>query len=105
MRLAVEFLLQLLAGAAHAGAGGIAGLRHEAVDDAVEDDAIIEFLTRQLLDAGDMVRCEIGAERDHGRALRRLEDERVLGVLDLGHFWSPFRVFWDRRRASATNGG
>ena len=40
--LAGEFGLDVLAGAARAGARGIAGLRHEAGDDPVERHAIIE---------------------------------------------------------------
>ena len=64
VRLAVELGLQLLARAAGAGAGRVAGLRHEAVDDAVEDDAVIEALARQLLDPRDMVGREVGPELD-----------------------------------------
>src|SRR5208282_3802718 len=41
MRLA-ELGRDVLARAAGAGAGGIAGLRHESRDDAVEDDAVVE---------------------------------------------------------------
>src|SRR6266478_5589569 len=40
MRLLVELGLQLLAGAAGAGALRTAGLRHETVDDAMEHDAV-----------------------------------------------------------------
>jgi len=38
----VELVAELVAGAAAAGAGGVAALDHEAVDDAVENDAVIE---------------------------------------------------------------
>src|SRR6185437_10589306 len=49
MRL-TELGLDILARAAHAGAGGIAGLRHEARNHAMEEDAVIEALARELLD-------------------------------------------------------
>ena len=65
MRLAVELGLELLAGAAGAGALRAAGLRHEAVDHAVKHDAVVESLAHQLLDAGDVAGREIGAHRDH----------------------------------------
>ena len=60
MRFGVELGLELLAGAAGAGAVRAAGLRHEAVDDAVEDDAVIEALAHQFLDAGDVAGREVG---------------------------------------------
>ena len=50
MRLLAELRFQLLAGATHAGAGRIAGLGHEAVDDAMEHHAVIEALAGELLD-------------------------------------------------------
>ena len=37
-----ELVGELVAGAAHAGAGGIAALNHEVGDDAVEGDAVVE---------------------------------------------------------------
>ena len=46
-------------GLAGAGAGRIAGLGHEAVDDAVKDDAVVEAFADQLLDVGDVVGREI----------------------------------------------
>src|SRR5262249_17446166 len=52
--LAVELRLELLARAAGAGALRTAGLRHKAVDHAVEDDPIIESIAHQLLDPGHM---------------------------------------------------
>src|SRR5581483_6609570 len=61
MRLVVELGLELLAGAAGAGAMRAAGLRHEAVDDAVEHDAVIKALAHQLLDPRDMVGSNIRA--------------------------------------------
>src|SRR6185437_2516852 len=47
----IELGLELLARATSAVAARIAGLRHEAFDHAMEDDAVIEALARQLLDA------------------------------------------------------
>ena len=67
MRLLVELGLQLLAGAAGAGAVRAAGLRHEAVDDAVEDDAVVEALAHQFLDARDVAGREVGTHLDHHR--------------------------------------
>jgi hypothetical protein len=43
-----------LLGARGAGAGRIAALGHEARDDAVEDDAVVEAFLGQLGDAGDV---------------------------------------------------
>src|ERR1700746_2936459 len=42
MRLGIEFGLELLAGAAGAGALRASGLGHEAVDHAMENDAVVE---------------------------------------------------------------
>lgn len=89
-----EFGLEIgLGRAAHAGAAGIemgaallaethiAGLRHEAVNDAVEDHAVIVARARQFLDARDMAGGQIGLHLDHDFALGGFHDERVLGVL------------------------
>ena len=46
-KLRVEFILELVAGAAGAGAGGVAALDHEVVDHAVEDGAIVKALAGQ----------------------------------------------------------
>ena len=84
MRLGVELGRQVrVLRAAGAGALGAAGLRHEAVDDAMEDDAVVEALARQLLDALDVLGREVGAQRDDDAALGRLHDERVLGVFEV----------------------
>ena len=49
VRLAAELGRQIgLVGAAHAGAGRVAALRHEAVDHAVEDDAVVKAFLGQL---------------------------------------------------------
>src|SRR6202171_5290414 len=49
VRLLVELSLELLAGTAGAGALRTAGLRHEAVDHAMEHDAGVKSLAHQLL--------------------------------------------------------
>ena len=54
MLLARELGLELVARAAGAVAVRVAGLRHEAVDHAMEDDPVIEALARQRLDLRDM---------------------------------------------------
>src|SRR5690606_18433992 len=56
VRLGREFLLQVrLRGARGAGAGRVAALGHEARDDAVEDDAVVEAFRGQLGDLPDVV--------------------------------------------------
>ena len=85
-----EFGLQVrLVRAAHAGADGlkrlaaglaeldVAGLRHEAVDDAVEDDAVIGAFAGQFLDAGDMAGRQVGQQLDDDLALGGFHDECV----------------------------
>ncbi len=57
----------------------IAGLRHEAVDDAMEDDAVIEALAGELLDPFDMKGCDVGQELDGDPPAFELDDERVSG--------------------------
>ena len=61
-------------GAAHAGAGRVAGLGHEAVDHAMEDDAVVKALFRQGLDARDMLGREIGTQADHDASVLELHD-------------------------------
>jgi hypothetical protein len=65
MRLAAELRLEVgKLGAAAAGAGGVAALGHEAGDDAVEGDAVVEALLGELLDPLDMAGREVGPEPD-----------------------------------------
>src|SRR5262245_8323840 len=64
--------------AAGAGAGGIAGLRHEARDDAMEYDAVVEALAGELLHALDMLRREIGAKQDGNAAVLEVEQHHIL---------------------------
>ena len=84
MRLAAELGLEVgLVGAAHAGAGRVAALGHEAVDHAVEDDIVVKALLRQLPDPRDVAGREIGAQPDDDVAAAvEGEDE---GVLIVGH--------------------
>ena len=79
MRLGVELGLQLLAGAAGAGALRAAGLRHEAVDHAMEDDAVVKALAHQFLDARDMAGREVGTHLDDDVALGGFELQCVFG--------------------------
>src|ERR1700692_1427228 len=60
MWLLVEFGLQLLAGSAVAGARRTAVLRHEAVDHAMEHDAVVKSFAHQFLDPGDVTGGKIG---------------------------------------------
>ncbi len=55
--------------AARAGSGRIARLRHEAVDHAVENDAVIEATVRQRLDLLHMLGAKIGPQRDRDFAI------------------------------------
>ena len=82
MRLLRELRLQQFAHAAAAGAVGVAGLGHEALDDAVEDDAVVLALARQLLDLGDVRGGEVGAHLDDDAAVLEIDVERVFLVHD-----------------------
>src|ERR1044072_2401788 len=86
MRLAAELGLEVgLLRAAGAGAAGIAALRHEPVDHAVEDDAVVEAAIGEAGDPLDMAGCEIGAQPD--RHVARIERQGE-GVV-LGHLATP----------------
>ena len=62
-----KFAADAVAGAARAGTGGVAALNHEAADDAVEDQAVIEAFIDQADEVVDGLRGEVGIElrRDH----------------------------------------
>ena len=63
------------------GARRIARLRHEPVDHAVKDIAVVEALPRQSLDARDMVRCPVLHQPDRNAlAVRQVEIEDVLQI-------------------------
>ena len=80
MRLLVELGLQLLAGAAGAGALRAAGLRHEAFDHAMEDDAVVKAFAHQFLDPRDVAGRQIRAHFDGHGALGGLQDQSIFGV-------------------------
>src|SRR5450631_2563893 len=80
MRFAVEFGLELLAGAAGAGALRTAGLRHEAIDHAVEHDAVVKTPAHQFLDPRDVSRRKIGPHFDGHRPLCGFEDQSIFGI-------------------------
>src|SRR6516164_8199559 len=78
--LFVELRLELPAGAAGAGAMGTASLRHEALDDAVKRDAIVEALAHQFLDARDMAGGEVRPHQNDDLALGGVQRQRIFGV-------------------------
>src|SRR5215467_10936148 len=82
MRLAVELGLELLAGAAGAVATRAAGLRHEAVDDPMKHDAVVETIAHQLLDAPNVAGRELRSHLNDHPAHGGFEDH---GVLWVGH--------------------
>src|SRR3569623_1435530 len=101
MRLAAELLLEVRivratgAGARHVALVGIAvldvaGLRHEAIDHAMEHHAVVQPLTRQLLDVRDVVGRQVGAHLDDHRTLGGIDDERVLGIFVISQFSYPY---------------
>src|ERR1700733_4033039 len=59
MRFLVELGLELLAGAAGAGALRTSGLRHEAFDNTVEYDAVVKAFAYQFLDPRDVAGCKV----------------------------------------------
>ena len=63
-----------------------AGLRHEPLDDAMKDNAVVEFFFGQFFDMRDMGGREIGPQCDDDRSLRRVQCERVPR---LGHSGLP----------------
>lgn len=83
-----EFRAELFAGTAGARSGGVTGLRHEAIHDTVEHDAVIKPFTDQFLDSGNMVRCKVGAQIDADFTPFKLNDHSVFGVV--GHGTSFF---------------
>src|SRR5262249_16706717 len=80
VRLVVELRLELLAGAAGACAMWAAGLRHEAVDDAMKRDAVIKALAHQFLDACDMAGREVRTHENDDLTFGGFNCERVLGI-------------------------
>ena len=81
MRLVGEFGLEVgQVGAADAGAGRIAALRHEAGDHAVEDDAVVEAAVGELGDALDVAGREVGPQLDDDVAAGRKGKGQAVGV-------------------------
>ena len=79
MRLLVELGLELLAGAAGAGALRAAGLRHEALDHAMEHDAVVKAFPHQFLDPRDMAGRQVGPHLDGDGPLGGFEDQSIFG--------------------------
>src|SRR3990172_12155106 len=80
--------VEQIAGTAGAGAGGVAGLGDEAVDDAVELDAVVEAVLRQEDEAVDVVRGEVRPQFECDVAADGLEDGAVLLRWVDGHWRS-----------------
>ncbi len=79
--------------------------RHEAIDHAMEHDAVVEALARELLDARHVAGCQVGAKRDHDAALRRLDDQGVLGICDVSHLRKlQWMSEWKRERDGLRKG-
>ena len=76
----VELGLELVARAAGAGAGGVAALDHEAGDDAVEDDAVVEPFAGEEDEAVDVLGRDLRVQLDADRAGRRV-DRRGVGLV------------------------
>ncbi|MOA33393.1 hypothetical protein D3C78_1546850 [compost metagenome] len=57
----------------------VAGLRHEAVDDAVEGDVVISALLGQRLDLRNMLRRNIGHQLDDNGTILQLDGEKFGG--------------------------
>src|SRR6185437_8640120 len=85
--------------AAGTGAGRIAGLGHEAGDDAMEHDPVIEALACQFLDPLDVIGRQIGTKRDHDRSTLEFQDQGIFGITC--HY---FRSLHRLTSASATRG-
>src|SRR5690606_5490736 len=72
----------------------VAGLGHEVLDDAMEDDAVIGAFARQLLDARHMAGSNVGQKLDDDPALGGFHDDGVFRILDLGHWLSPVGCYF-----------
>ena len=57
-----------------------AGLRQEAVNDAVKRHAVVEAVAYELLDAGDMAGSEVRPHLYDDLSLGGVERQRILGV-------------------------
>src|SRR5262249_43947807 len=81
-RLAGELLLQVrIFGAAGAvEVLAVTGLGHEAVDDTVERHVVVVAVAGELLDPLGMLRCDVGAQRDHDAALGGVDHDGIVLV-------------------------
>src|SRR5476651_163974 len=80
VRLLAEFGGQTITHAAHAVAVGIAGLGHEAVDHAMEHDAVVLAFAGELLDLRYVLGREVGTHLDDDAAVLEVDVERVFLV-------------------------
>src|SRR5437764_1405297 len=69
-------------------------LRHETIDHAVERNTVVKSLFHELLDAGDMPRCQIGPHLDRDPALGGLEDNRIFTARHLPVLYSYPTFRW-----------
>jgi hypothetical protein len=58
----------------------VAGLRHEAVDHAMERHIVVKMVARKLLEPLRVIGRDIVAQFDEDASLRGIEDERVLWI-------------------------
>ncbi len=81
MGFGIEFCLQVRLGrTAHAGALWTTDLRHESINHAVKDDAVVKAFAGQLLDAFDMAGGQVGTQVDFYRAFGGFEEKRIFRV-------------------------
>ena len=75
-----ELSWQIFAGATHAGTGRIAALSHEAIDDAVEDNAIIKLHADKFFDAFNMLRSKFRIHFNDHSSSGEVEQQGVFFV-------------------------
>ena len=93
-----QLVLEAVAGAAAPGAGGVAALAHEAVDDAMEDDAVVVVVQGEVDEVVDRLRCLQRVEGDDDLAERGVERRRVPLVGVDPHLRRPLELLPRRRR-------
>ena len=69
----MEFVVELITGAAATGAGRVAALNHKVGDDAVEDQAVVKTVVRQIFKVGDGARGFVGEKFDFDRSAFRFD--------------------------------
>src|SRR5262245_8994408 len=85
VRLAVEFGFKLFPRSPCASSVRAPRLRHEAIDHAMKDDAVIKSVLHQFLNPRHMSGCEIWPHLDHHFAFSRLERQRIFRIRHLTH--------------------